>query len=277
MSVTNIKKLGVFDSGIGGLSVLKELVKLPIHQFVYFADTAHLPYGEKTQEQIQHLTHNAISLLQSHGVDAVVIACHTASANAYNYAKAAFPDLPIFDVVTPAVHQALNVTKNNRIGIIGTQATINSGLHHNKIIAQAPKATVIAQACPQFVPLIENGLKDKHGLQKALQTYLDPIHQNGVDTLLIGCTHYELIIDQISTYLSNSIELISIPPLMRKQVQTSNSISNAQPSIEYLVSGDIKQFSNNALNIAQWNIDKVRVAKIPIKHSKDHQKTAVEL
>ena len=277
MSVTNIQKLGVFDSGIGGLSVLKELVKLPIPEFVYFADTAHLPYGEKTQEHIQQLTYNAISLLRSYGVDAVVIACHTASANAYDYAKAAFPDLPIFDVVTPAVQQALQVTKNNRIGIIGTQATIYSGLHHNKIMVQRPEATVIAQACPQFVPLIEGGLKDKNGLQQALTAYLDPMRQYNVDTLLIGCTHYELIIDHISQYLSDSIQLISIPPLMREQVQVSNLLSKAQPSIEYLVSGDIDQFINNASNIARWSMDNSKVERVVINHIKNHRKMLIEL
>lgn len=272
-----IKKLGVFDSGIGGLSVLKELTKLPIQEFVYFADTAHLPYGEKTQEHIQQLTLNAVSLLCSHNVDAVVIACHTASANAYDYVRSVFPDMPIFDVVRPAVDQALTVTKNNRIGIIGTQATINSALHHKKIMIQEPKATVITQACPQFVPLIEAGLKDKDRLKHALKMYLEPMYTNKVDTLLIGCTHYELIIEEIDAYLASSIQLISIPPLMRTQLTTSNMVLATQPSIQYLVSGDIQQFASNAQVIAQWPIDETMVEKVTVHYLNTQNKMLIEL
>ena len=207
-----LKKLGVFDSGIGGLSVLKELVTLPIPEFVYFADTKNLPYGEKSPEQIKEFTNDAVRFLyEQQQVDAVVLACHTASAIALEHVQNNFPNLPIFGVVDPVVSAAVAATKNHTIGIIGTPATVASGIHKAKILQLSPNMQVIAQACPKLVPLIEDGKQQTQLLKAAIREYVSPLQDAGIDTLIIGCTHYELIKDEIREIAGDDLKLISAP------------------------------------------------------------------
>ncbi len=247
--------MGVFDSGVGGLTVLQELIKLPIPRFLYFADTANLPYGEKSREQIEQLTLQAVSFLVASGADAIVLACHTASANAYDFVRAHFPNLPLFDVVNPVVLHALEKTVNNRIGIIGTQATIKSAIHQAKIVSHTPHAVVINQACPKFVPLIEARLTNQKALHQAIDEYLTPVIQQDIDTLIIGCTHYEIIKEEVQHKVGHDINIISVPSLMVEQLllQTDLSICD-NPSVRYHITGSIDQFQQNAATLLDWNI-----------------------
>lgn len=256
-----ITRLGIFDSGVGGLSVLQELRDLPIPEIIYVADTANLPYGEKTPEQIITFTHRIINYFVHCNVDAVVIACHTASAIAAAQMRALFPHLLIFDVVEPVV-QAAVATSKNKIGIIATPATIKSQIHRNKILSRNKLLDVVPQACPRLVPLIESGRANHQELRLALAEYLEPLQQQGCDTLIIGCTHYELIKDTIST-LAPDMTLISAPGYIRQQLKNLLGPASAiTPKISYQVTGDVEQFRSNAQSLMGWKLESVTALKI---------------
>ncbi len=247
-----IKKLGVFDSGIGGLSVLNELITLPIPNFVYFADTKNLPYGEKTPEQIKAFTLHAMDFLaQQEQVDAIVLACHTASAVALEYVQAQLPTTPIWGVVDPVVSAAAAATKNQRIGIIGTPATIMSGIHKTKILALNPSIEVFCQACPKLVPLIEEGKQKTSQLEAALWEYLAPLQHAGIDTLIIGCTHYELIKHEIRELAGSELRLISAPEQMVNLFNQHGLLTRPGhiPQINYYATSSPDRFAVNAQKI----------------------------
>lgn len=253
-----IRRLGVFDSGVGGLTILKELINLPIPEFIYFADTAHLPYGEKSQETIQRLTLNAINFLRAQNVDAVVIACHTASANAGDYLKKQIPHLTLFDVVTPVINHAIQQSPHHRIGIMGTQATINTHIHAQLIHAQNPQAIVTEQASPLLVPLIEQGLTNLPALTSALKTYLSPFVTNNCDALILGCTHYELLKEHITPFFkkdNHEIQLISAAETTPNYLRpfTEPAITSS-PRITYFVSGETKLFEEKTKKLLGWTI-----------------------
>lgn len=249
------KKIGVFDSGVGGLSILQALRALPVQEFVYCADTAHLPYGEKSPEQIKHLTQRAVAFLYAHNIDALVIACHTASANAYDAVQTTYPTLPIIDVLTPVVHAATRNATHSTIGIIGTQATIASKLHEKKIHIKLPHARVINQACPLLVPLIEKGHTNTPELQNALGTYLNPLIKADIDSLIIGCTHYELIKPLIQEIVGPRVSLLSAATHTPAYVQPLlESTYVGIPKISYFASGDPLAFAQAAHTLLNLNI-----------------------
>ncbi len=246
-----IKKLGVFDSGIGGLSVLQELFKLPIPNFVYFADTKNLPYGEKSPQQIKEFTLNAVRfLVEKEQTNAIVLACHTASAIALEHVQIAFPDISIFGVIDPVVQAAVTATKNQRIGIIGTPATVASGMHKAKILKLNSAFQIFAQAAPKLVPLIEDGKQKTSAMTAAIWEYLAPLQDAGIDTLIIGCTHYELIKDEIRELAGTPVQLVSAPELtlMALKAGLGNSANHPQKCF-YHVSGDLQKFILNARKI----------------------------
>lgn len=200
--------IGVFDSGVGGLTVVKELVKLLPHEnIVYFGDTARVPYGSKSAETIlRYSIENAIFLL-NHKVKCIVIACNTASAYALEHLQHLFK-VPVIGVIIPGVETALASSKNKKIAIIGTAATIGSGIYQKELLLQAPDAEVFTHACPLFVPLVEEGFLDHAATRLLIREYLNPILESSADTLLLGCTHYPLLADQIKEVVGPSIELV---------------------------------------------------------------------
>jgi glutamate racemase len=264
-----IRKVGVFDSGVGGLTVLRELKNLPIQEFVYVADTANLPYGEKTAEQIITFTTRVVAFLISHNVDAIVIACHTASALALEHVQKKFPNVLIIGVVDPVVQAACSTTKNKVIGVIGTPATIASKVHKTKIVEHLPAARVVMQACPRFVPLIEGGLRNKDELYDACREYLTPLQQAGCDTVIIGCTHYELILDEIDKFLEGKVALISAP------IKTASALVNFCPVvpmtqvITYHVTGDVEQFRKNAEILMGLKLERVLSTQLSTLQNSD--------
>ncbi|MBN1549173.1 glutamate racemase [Candidatus Babeliales bacterium] len=209
-----LHKLVVFDSGIGGLSVLQELMKLPIKEFVYCADTAHVPYGDKTPDEIISLTMKTLLSVIDPSIDGLVLACHTASSLVYETITQAFPHLPVWNVMEPAARSAAHTSLNKRIGIIGTSATIAHSRHKQTILNIEPDAYIIQQACPDLVPLIEAPQLDIDATKAALHRYITPLLAHSIDTLIIGCTHYELIRNLINPLVGKDIALISTPPLM---------------------------------------------------------------
>jgi glutamate racemase len=254
-SKKTINRLGIFDSGLGGLSVLKELLALPIPEIIYVADTANLPYGQKTPAVIKELSITIIRSLHTYDVDAVVIASHTISATALETVQTLFPELLIIGVVEPVVQTAAQYTKTNRIGIIATQATIGSNIHKSKILAHYPHLEVFPMACPKLVPLIEQETLNRALLENVIHEYVAPLLSQGIDTLIIGCTHYELIKDIIQTIVGSSIQLISSPLGTRDLLQHAMAPAPPTvPEVTYYVTGNAEQFIHNTKKLLGWDI-----------------------
>jgi glutamate racemase len=192
------RPLGVFDSGVGGLTVVKEIIRqLPQEDIVYFGDTAHLPYGPKSPETIRRLVRDNISFLLKKKVKAIILACHTASAFALEEIKKENP-IPIVGVIGPGVEEALKVTKNKRIGVIGTYGTIKSKAYAKELKRLEPQVFVFEKSCPLFVPLVEEGWIKKEATKLIIREYLEPLKEEGIDTLILGCTHYPLLKEEIA-------------------------------------------------------------------------------
>jgi len=202
--------IGIFDSGVGGLTVVKEVFKkLPEYQVVYFGDTARVPYGTKSEETIIKYSLENADFLLSRGARLIVIACHTASAVAYEQLREKYQEIPIFGVVLPALREAIRISKNKRIGVIGTSTTISSRVYERLAKKLDPKIKIIAVACPLFVPLIEEGYLTKPETRKIAKGYLRKLKDSNIDTLILACTHYPLISQLISKILGPKIKLIN--------------------------------------------------------------------
>lgn len=207
----NNNAIGVFDSGLGGLTCLKELNKLiPNENVIYFGDTARLPYGTRSRETILEYAHQDIAFVKSKNVKMIIAACGTVSS-VLGSGKTADGDVPFTGVLLPAAQAACGITRNGKVGVIGTEATIKSGSYGKAIRGIRPDVSVIGAACPLFVPLVENGFtaRDNKVAQLVAEQYLAPIKKEGVDTLILGCTHYPILRDVISDYMGDSVTLIS--------------------------------------------------------------------
>ncbi len=203
--------IGVFDSGIGGLTVVKSIVEsMPSENIIYFGDTAHVPYGTRSRRQILQYVLSDVKFLSTFDIKAVVIACNTADSVAREAVEEAYPDLPVFGVVDPASRMAAASTRNGKIGVIATNATVNSHAYDRAIANYAPDAEVLSAACPLLVPLVENGRFEVGDIviETVLREYLDPLVAKGIDTLVLGCTHYPLLYDVI-TALYPELHVIS--------------------------------------------------------------------
>lgn len=200
--------IGIFDSGIGGLTVVRELLRrAPDASFMYLGDTARLPYGNKSRETIIRFVLEDAAFLVKRGASSLVIACNTMSAYAVPALRKAYPALPIFDVISPAIEDALSVTKG-RVGIIGTRATVGSNAYQVQLFTTPIQLDVTAQACPLFVPLVEEGWFDDPETKRIIKRYLSSLRQHQVDTLILGCTHYPLLAPHIQRYMGNRTKLI---------------------------------------------------------------------
>lgn len=192
------RPIGVFDSGVGGLTVVAEIIRqLPQEDVVYFGDTAHLPYGPKSSQTIKRLVRDSIRFLLKKKVKAVILACHTASAFTLEEMREENP-IPIIGVIRPGAEEALRVTRNKRIGVIGTYGTIKSGAYAKELKRLEPEVFVIQKPCPLFVPLVEEGWIKKEATRLIIREYLDPLKEERVDTLILGCTHYPLLKEEIA-------------------------------------------------------------------------------
>ncbi len=200
--------IGVFDSGIGGLTVVRELLaQLPEEDIIYFGDTARVPYGPKSPETVCRYSNEIVSFLREEGVKAVVIACNTATAHALESVRANF-DLPIVGVIGPGSRAAVRATRSRHVGVIGTQGTIASSAYEHAIHAAARDIEVTATACPLFVPFVEEGWLEHQALRLVASDYLRPLALSGIDTLVLGCTHYPLLRPVIADTVGPDITLI---------------------------------------------------------------------
>ena len=200
--------IGVFDSGIGGLTVVRQLHKaLPNEDIVYLGDTARVPYGTKSPSTVVRFACEDTQFLLQQNVKAVVVACNTCSAWALPMLEKKF-SVPMFGVIVPGVRAALQRTRNQRIGIVGTSATIRSKAYANGILARCDTAKIFARACPLLVPLVEEGWTRHRITQTVLQEYLAPLVRNRIDTLILGCTHYPLLKTAIRKVTGPKVALV---------------------------------------------------------------------
>jgi len=204
------RPIGVFDSGLGGLSGFRHLAELmPNEDIIYLGDTGRVPYGTRSRETIIRYALEDASFLVNCGVKAILVACNTVSTTAMKELRETF-DIPFFDVVAAAVHSAAESTSNGKIGVIGTEATVRSGAYGRLLRGALPSAQVYEIACPLLVPLVENG-RTKPGdivAETVTAEYLEALKSKGVDTVILGCTHYRLLTDVISGYLGSGVALI---------------------------------------------------------------------
>ena len=241
--------IGIFDSGLGGLTVVKEVLKhLPAEPVVYFGDTARVPYGTKSKETITRFSTENIRFLKTHDVKMIVVACHTASSLALESLQGEFA-LPILGVVQPGARKAAAVTKNGRIGVIGTKSTISSGAYEAAIKALDPSIEVFSAACPLFVALIEEGWTDGEVVRNIVSHYLDPLKAQNIDTLVLGCTHYPILTDRIREASLKQVQLVNPAEetaLAAKSLLEQSGIQTRVTSeinqIQYFVSDEPQQF-----------------------------------
>lgn len=206
--MVNNNAIGIFDSGVGGLTVMAEIMRLlPSEDIIYFGDTAHVPYGSKSPEVVSEFSQNIASYLVSKKVKIIVIACNTASAFALGALRKKFK-IPIIGVIEPGSKSAVKSTKNCRIGVIGTEGTIKSSSYSRAISRLRSNSSVFLKACPLFVPLVEEGWICHPITEQVAREYLNPLLENRIDTLVLGCTHYPLIKDTIQKVVGEGISLI---------------------------------------------------------------------
>jgi glutamate racemase len=200
--------IGVFDSGLGGLSVVRELAsRLPRESLIYFGDTARLPYGSKSPRAIRHFAAEASHFLLGEGVKVIVVACNTASAHALEMLRRHAP-VPVVGVIEAGARAAHHATATGRIGVIGTHGTIASGAYDRAVRSLRPQAEVFAQPCPMFVPIVEEGLAEHPAAELIARDYLAPLVEVEIDTLVLGCTHYPLLRPLIERVLGPGVRLI---------------------------------------------------------------------
>lgn len=202
------KAIGIFDSGVGGLTVLREIIKsLPQEDTVYLGDTARVPYGTKSPETVVRFARQITSFLVSRDIKLLVVACNTASAVALEELQSEF-NIPIVGVIEPGAVQAVSVTRTGKIGVIGTAGTIRSSAYTKAIKRINPDIEVITAECPMFVPLAEEGWVDNEVARLTAEIYLRNLKESGVDTLVLGCTHYPLLKGIISEVMGDSVKLV---------------------------------------------------------------------
>ena len=200
--------IGIFDSGVGGMTVARAIEQcLPNYRTVYFGDLARTPYGSKSQDTIIAYARQNTKFLLAQGAKVIVIACNSAASVAADILQQEF-EVPIFEVITPAVNKAVLTSKSGAIGVIGTRATVRSGIYDKKITDQNPKSRVISQACPLLVPLVEEGWFNKRETKMIIRRYLHPIRLKNVDTLVLGCTHYPLLKNLIQPRIGKRVRVI---------------------------------------------------------------------
>lgn len=257
------RPIGVFDSGIGGLTVLKEIIqRLPGEDVVYFGDTARVPYGTRSRDTIVKYTFQSVRFLLSKNVKAIVIACNTASATALNDIKNAF-DIPVVGVIEPGAAAAVGANRNGKIGIIGTPATVLSGAYGKAIKKIDCSKDIVSSPCPLFVPIVEEGWYDTEVARLVAKEYLKPIIESGVDTIVMGCTHYPLLKNVVANISGKDVTLID--PAYETARELLNVLKDRgmgkgeeiSPVYKYYVSDDPDKFTRVGAAFLGKNIDNI--------------------
>ena len=270
IDVTKTSPIGVLDSGVGGLTVAREIMRnLPNEDIVYFGDTARVPYGSKSKDNIIRYSRQIIHFLQTKGVKAIVIACNTASALALETVKDEF-DIPIIGVVEPGARAALAVTETKKIGVIGTEATVRSAMYEKIIQGTRPDVSVLAKACPLFVPLVEEGFKKHHVTDEIIDYYLASLKESDIDALILGCTHYPLLRSKIRDYVGEKITLVNpayetamdLKVILQENDMENPDVEGDHGSYSFYVSDAADKFKQFANSILPYDIEMTKQINI---------------
>ena len=262
--------IGVFVSGVGGLTVAREISRqLPDENIVYFGDTARVPYGSKSQNTIIRFSEQIIRFLKTKQVKAIVIACNTASALALDAVRDEF-DIPIMGVVIPGARAAVEATKNRKVGVVGTDATVQSGMYTKVIHQMAPDITVIEKACPLFVPLVEEGFKEHVVTQEIIEYYLESMRNTDIDAMILGCTHYPLIRSKIRAYMGDRIQIVNpayetamdLKRLLEEQDMANDGATPQHSRYSFYVSDAAEKFRRFANTVMPFDVPTTNVVNI---------------
>lgn len=267
MSFNKDAPIGVFDSGVGGLTVVLEMFRqMPHESLLYYADTAHVPYGPRDPKELKGFAHNITRFLVEKGCKMIIIACNTSTSLAYEELKEAFL-VPVIGVIEPGVDRALESGSRGRIGIIATQATVNSGAYQRIISKKDPEAKSAAIACPRLVPLIEEGSLEGVEVEQAVNYYLKELVEDGIESLILGCTHYPLLLPIIKNTTGPRVNIIDPA---RETVARSRKILEEKgllnevgiPTHAFFTSGDPDKFKALAGRLLGENLNSVEKADI---------------
>lgn len=249
MSLNAYKAIGVLDSGVGGLTVVSEICRLlPNENIVYFGDTARMPYGPRSSEEVRGFAMQIIEFLQTQEIKLVVVACNSATAAGLSYYQE-ICDIPVVGVIEPGVRAALCYTLNRKIGVIGTVGTIGSLAYQKALEKENSSLEILARACPLFVLLVENDLVDTPEAARVAHEYLDPLRQAEIDTLILGCTHYPFMNELIRDVVGPGVKLVSSAEETAVDVKNIlcsrnllNPLNENEPSHRFFVSGRAAPF-----------------------------------
>ncbi len=262
--------IGVFDSGVGGLTVVREITRqLPNENIIYFGDTARVPYGSKSRDTIIRFSEQIIRFLKSKQVKAVVIACNTASALALDTVRYEF-DVPIMGVVIPGARAAVETTKNHEIGVVGTDATVQSGMYTKIIHQMNSEIHVREKACPLFVPLVEEGFKEHVVTEEIIEYYLESLKKTNIDAMILGCTHYPLLCSKIREYMGDRIQIVNpayetamdLKKLLKEKDMENDGVEEPVSRYEFYVSDAAEKFVNFANTVMPFDISKANIVNI---------------
>lgn len=263
----NNAPIGVFDSGVGGLTVAREIMRqLPNESIVYFGDMARVPYGSKSKDTVISFSKQIVNFLQEKEVKAIVIACNTASAFALSDISEAV-DIPVIGVIEPGAKAANLVTENNRIGVIATEGTVRSGMYSKVIKNINPELQVFQKACPLFVPLVEEGWLYDSITSEVADRYLHDLLSYDIDTLVLGCTHYPMIRRTIQKVVGENVTLVSPAYETAKELERIMNLNDMGSSseggtYEFYVSDSADRFKKLASSILPCDIEKVEHVNI---------------
>ena len=263
--------IGVFDSGVGGLTVAREIMRqIPQERIVYFGDTARVPYGSKSTDTLIRYTRQIIRLLKTRGVKAIVVACTTASAVALEAVRDEL-DIPIIGVVRPGAKVAVAATNNKKIGIIGTETTVKSQMYVKLIQLLEPEAEVIGNACPLFVPLVEEGWTKDPVTEEVARRYLAELQESDIDTLILGCTHYPLLRHMVGEIMGDKVTLVNPAYetalelralLEREGIANDGENRNFENPYEFFVSDAADKFKIFANSILPCDVTSIKQINI---------------
>ena len=242
------RPIGVFDSGVGGLTTVRRMHEImPNENIIFFGDTGRVPYGTRSAETITRYTRQDVSFLRTFDIKAIVVACNTVSAVALETVAAEI-DVPMIGVVWPACRKALAVTKTGRIGVIGTPATVRSGVYERFLHRARPALEVFTQACPLFLPLVENGRVQRGDIviETVVAEYLAALRAQDIDTLILGCTHYPLLREVISAYMGSHVHLIDSGAEAADHARQMLIPAEGRGKTKYFVSDDPESFRSLA-------------------------------
>ncbi|MCI6060751.1 MAG: glutamate racemase [Dorea sp.] len=268
MEKNNTAPIGVFDSGVGGLTVAREIMRqLPEENVVYFGDTARVPYGSKSKNNIIRFSRQIIHFLRTKKVKAIVIACNTASALALDTVQKEF-DIPIIGVIIPGARAAVSETRNGKIGVLGTEATIKSETYTKVIRSLKADAEVVGKPCPLFVPLVEEGFAKHRITEEVIDIYLADMKKTDIDTMILGCTHYPLLRSRIMEYFGEKVHIVNPAyetAMDLKAILKERNIANhsGEPgTYDFYVSDAAEKFTRFADSILPYDVTKTKQINI---------------